>query len=100
MSLTPKQHEQYQRDGFLILSDFVAVAACDRLRTRAEKLVHEFDPSGLVSIFSTHEQNRLSDDYFLNSGNKIRFFFEEKAFLPDGTLKQSKGLSINKIGHA
>jgi phytanoyl-CoA hydroxylase len=100
MSLTAEHHTQYQRDGFLILRDFVAVAACDRLRTRAVELVREFDPSGLVSIFSTHEQNRLTDDYFLNSGDKIRFFFEEDAFLPDGTLKQSKELSINKIGHA
>jgi len=100
MSLTAEQYAQYQRDGFLVLRDYVDAAACDRLRRRAEELVHQFDPSGLVSIFSTHEQNRLTDDYFLNSGDKIRFFFEEDAFLPDGTLKQSKDLSINKIGHA
>ena len=74
--------------------------ACDGLRTRARELVQEFDPSGVVSIFSTREQNRRSDEYFLNSGDKIRFFFEEDAFHPDGTLKQSKEQSINKIGHA
>jgi phytanoyl-CoA hydroxylase len=100
MSLSLEQHAHYERDGFLTLRDFVDVTACDRLRKRAEELVHEFDPGGLVSIFSTHEQNRPTDDYFLNSGDKIRFFFEEAAFLPDGTLKQSKELSINKIGHA
>ena len=100
MSLTAEQHTRYRRDGFFILRDYVEVAACDRLRTRARELVHEFDPSGLVSIFSTQEQSRLTDDYFLSSGDKIRFFFEEAAFLPDGTLKQSKELSINKIGHA
>jgi phytanoyl-CoA hydroxylase len=53
-----------------------------------------------LSIFSTKEQNRLRDEYFLNSGDKIRFFFEEDAFRPDRTLKQSKERSINKIGHA
>jgi phytanoyl-CoA hydroxylase len=100
MGLTYEQHTRYQWDGFLILSDFVDADACDRLRTRAQELVSEFDPSDIVSVFSTREQNRLSDDYFLNSGDKIRFFFEEEAFLPDGTLKQSKELSINKIGHA
>ncbi len=67
---------------------------------RADELVKDFDPSGIVSIFSTREQNRLSDDYFLESGDKIRFFFEEAAFLPDGSLKQNKEHSINKIGHA
>src|SRR3989440_934932 len=60
----------------------------------------DFDPAGVVFIFSTHEQTRTSDDYFLESGDKIRFFFEENAFNYDGTLKQSKEESINKIGHA
>ena len=98
--LTDKQLADYKRDGFLVLDDFVSAEACDELRARAEELVRGFDPSGVRSIFSTHEQTRTSDDYFLESGDKIRFFFEEKAFLPDGTLRQSKEHSINKIGHA
>jgi phytanoyl-CoA hydroxylase len=100
MTLTTGQREQYDRDGFLVLEDFVAEEACDRLRNRAEQLVHDFDPVGVISIFSTHEQSRLADKYFLESGDKIRFFFEEHAFLPDGGLRQSKEESINKIGHA
>src|SRR5687767_3038925 len=36
----------------------------------------------------------------MTSGDKICFFFEEKAFLSDGSLKQRKESSINKIGHA
>ena len=100
MKLPSEQLTYYDRDGFLILKDFVTASSCDALRERAAQLVHAFDPEGLVSIFSTREQNRLSDDYFLDSGDKIRFFFEENAFQPDGTLKQSKERSINKIGHA
>ncbi len=100
MKLNPEQIATYERDGFLILENFVDAEACERLRARAEELVHDFDPKGLISIFSTREQTRTSDDYFLESGDKIRFFFEENAFLPDGTLRQSKERSINKIGHA
>ncbi len=100
MTITQAQLERYQRDGFLVLPDFVDAADCDQLRLRAEQMVQHFDPSGVTSIFSTHEQSRISDDYFLNSGDKVRFFFEEDAFQPDGTLKQSKEQSINKIGHA
>ena len=98
--LTDEQVKQYKTDGFLILDDFVAPKECDALRTRVAELVHEFDPAGVVSIFSTNEQNRIADDYFMSSGDKIRFFFEENAFLAGGTLKQSKERSINKIGHA
>ena len=97
--MTPAQLAKYERDGFLVLPDFVSAAACDRLRARAEAMVREFEPES-ISIFSTHEQTRTSDDYFLGSGDKVRFFFEENAFLPDGSLKQNKEKSINKIGHA
>jgi len=100
MGLRANRLEDYQRDGFLLLPDFVDREVCDRLRARANELVHDFDPQGVVSIFSTHEQTRTSDEYFLESGDKIRFFFEENAFFPDGTLRQDKERSINKIGHA
>src|SRR6267378_8271958 len=100
MRVSAAQLQQYQRDGFLVLGDFVTAVACDHLRARAEQLVHNFDPHGVASIFSTHEQSRLANDYFLESAGEIHFFFEEDAFLPDGSLKQSKEKSINKIGHA
>jgi len=40
------------------------------------------------------------DDYFLNSGDKIRFFWEDNVFDNNGNLKLNKHLAINKIGHA
>src|SRR6476469_5905368 len=100
MKLSSEQLAAYGRDGFLVLKNFVSKHACDRLLDRAAELVRDFDPGGVVSIFSTHEQTRTSDEYFLESGDKIRFFFEENAFNPNGTLRQSKEQSINKIGHA
>lgn len=91
--------EEFERQGFLVLPGFVPAAACDALKARAEALVEGFQPE-TVSIFSTREQTRTSDDYFLGSGDHIRFFFEEDAFRPDGSLRQAKALSINKLGHA
>src|SRR5205085_8023092 len=96
--LTNQQRAQYERDGFLVLEGFVSAADCAALRARAEELVESFDPS-VVSIFSTHEQTRTRDEYFLTSGDQIRFFFEEEAFDEAGRLRQSKARSINKIGH-
>ena len=92
--------KNYQETGFLVLEGFIDPSECDGLRARAAEMVHAFDPAEVVSIFSTHEQNRTTDDYFLTSGDKLRFFFEENAFNSDGTLKYEKEKSINKIGHA
>jgi phytanoyl-CoA hydroxylase len=100
MALASEQLRQFKRNGYLVLPGFVQDDNCDLLRERAEELVAGFDPAGEISIFSTREQARTSDDYFLESGDKIRFFFEEDAFDSTGNLKQSKELSINKIGHA
>jgi phytanoyl-CoA hydroxylase len=100
MSVSKGQVAQYHDAGFLVLERFADASACDQLRERAAQMVQEFDPREVVSVFSTHEQNRLTDDYFLTSGDKIRFFFEENAFNEDGTLKFEKEKSINKIGHA
>lgn len=100
MPLTAAQLDTFRRDGFLVIEDFVDRKACDRLRRRAQKLVDAFEPQEGASIFSTTDQENLTDQYFLESGGKIRFFFEEEAFDPLGALRQDKALSINKIGHA
>ena len=89
----------YERNGFAILEGFVGHAACDALIERAAELVAAFRPE-TISIFSTHEQTRTSDAYFLDSGDKIRCFFEEEAFSADGSLARPVDLAINKIGHA
>ncbi len=98
--LSSQQLASYERDGFLVIEDFAGREERERLKRRAEELVREFDPRGAISIFSTSEQTRTSDDYFLDSGDKIRFFFEEDALAPDGGLRYAKERAINKIGHA
>lgn len=98
--ITSSQLEQYQTDGFLVLPNFVDGEQCDELRDRANQLVRHFDPRGVTSIFTTNQQSRVADEYFFASSDEIHFFFEEQAFLKDGTLRQSKEESINKIGHA
>lgn len=95
-----KRLEQFQRDGFLVLEEFNSEAECDGLINRAAELTANFDYDGHPSVFQTSEQERTSDDYFLNSGDKISFFFEKDAFDDGGRLKEDLFHSLNKIGHA
>jgi len=92
--------EQFQRDGFLILEEFNSELECDELINRAAKLSADFDYDGHPSVFQTLEQERTSDDYFLNSGDRVSFFFEKDAFGNNGQLKRDLFHSLNKIGHA
>ena len=98
--LNQEQHAAYQRDGFLVLEGFASPAECGELRTRAAEIIAAFDPAEALSVFTTREQARTADEYFLTSGDQIRCFFEEEAFDANGQLRQDKRLSINKIGHA
>ena len=98
--LSEAQRAQFREEGFLVLDGFCDAAACDALRERATELVAGFEPGERRTIFTTDEQARRTDDYFLDSGDKIRFFFEEHAFDTGGDLVQPKEQSINKIGHA
>ncbi len=98
--LSADQLAAFERDGFLVVEDFAAKEDCAALIERADELMRTADLSKVRSIFTTKEQERVSDDYFLGSGGTIRFFFEEEAFGPDGALRQPIEESINKIGHA
>jgi phytanoyl-CoA hydroxylase len=98
--LTAAQVEGFRDDGFLVLHDFAGWEACAEAKARAEAIVAAFDPGTHRSIFTTHEQTRVSDDQFLASGDQITCFFEEEAFGADGALTVPKEQSINKIGHA
>ncbi|HEY1697253.1 MAG TPA: phytanoyl-CoA dioxygenase family protein [Polyangiaceae bacterium] len=100
MTLTGEQLARYRRDGYLVLEGFAPDGECDELRARADALVDAFDPRERRSVFTTDEQARRTDDYFLGSGDQVRFFYEPLALDAKGEPTVPKALAINKIGHA
>ncbi len=89
----------YQRDGFLVLPGIIDRATCAALVARAFEIVDAFDADAHRSVFSTTEQVRTADDWFLGSGDQIRCFLEADAVDASGALTRPKRGAINKIGH-
>jgi len=92
--------DQFREQGYAVLPGFKSAADIALVRARAAEIVEAFDPAQSRTIFTTNEQERQVDAYFMGSADTVRCFFEEEAFDTHGALKQAKALSINKIGHA
>uniref|UniRef100_G3U3R0 Phytanoyl-CoA dioxygenase domain-containing protein 1 n=1 Tax=Loxodonta africana TaxID=9785 RepID=G3U3R0_LOXAF len=103
--LSPSQLQKFQEDGFLVLEGFLSADECVTMQERISEIVAKMDvPLHCRTEFSTQEEEQLkaqgSTDYFLSSGDKIRFFFEKGVFDKEGNFLVPPEKSINKIGHA
>ena len=94
--LSPQQLQDYQQQGYLVINDFISPTQRQALMQRAAELIEAFEPPPNRSIFTTDEQERSSDAYFLASGSDISFFFEEQAIDSEGHFTVPKQQSINK----
>jgi len=103
LGLSQAQIEQYERDGILVVEDFLSPDEVESMRQGCWQLVEDMDPAvhkGVFSGTSTKNDKQTNDAYFLESNDKIRFFFEADAFDKDtGDLQMPKHTSLNKIGH-
>jgi phytanoyl-CoA hydroxylase len=98
--ITPAQRVAFERDGFLVLPRLFDAGTCRALIARADALVRAAPLAELATVFSTRDQARHGDDYFLASGDRIAYFLEEEAVDRAGRLTRPKTCAINKIGHA
>lgn len=92
--ISTRQIRSFHEDGFAVLPNFLTPEMCEKLASRAADLVDELRGEWDASVFSTNEQTRTSNDYFMESGGKIRVFMEA------GNEAHTTGHRVNKIGHA
>lgn len=100
--LSQAQLSRFRQEGFLVLPGFVDTERCLELRRRALELARKHVPPPDRATIFTADGDALhaSDEYFLNSGEEIRCFFEKGAFDAEGRLRADAALCLNKLGHA
>jgi phytanoyl-CoA hydroxylase len=99
--LTHEQLDFWDTNGYLIIPQELDPASVSLLVDETKTLLSNFPlEHHPLTKFSTGEKDpHVGDDYFLTSGDQVRFFFEEDAFSDSGKLVRPKERAINKIGH-
>jgi phytanoyl-CoA hydroxylase len=99
----------FRRDGYVVLRGFASRSECEGMLSRMSALIDEWEPTAereKLSVFRTdskQEGAQGSDDYFLSSADKVRFFLEPGAAdEATGALRPGveKATALNKVGHA
>ena len=98
--LSENQVGHFHERGFVVLEQAIAEGQIAALRAAAAAVVDSFDIDAHRTVFSTSNDEKDRDDYFMDSAQAVHCFLEEDALDGDGRLTRPKALAINKIGHA
>lgn len=93
--------DQIREDGYAVIDDFLSPAEIQEL-LEAGRNLHKDAPKEERKVFSTINSttSQSRDRYFIESGDKVRYFFEEGSVGDNGELLVDPSVALNKVGHA
>ena len=87
-----------ERDGFAVIENFLSPAEVEELRKAGDELADTAPEREHRTVFSTTQQ--CKDRYFIESADRISYFYEKDALAEDGSLLVEPRVALNKVGHA
>uniref|UniRef100_A0A1B0CGX0 Putative peroxisomal phytanoyl-coa hydroxylase n=1 Tax=Lutzomyia longipalpis TaxID=7200 RepID=A0A1B0CGX0_LUTLO len=93
--------EELEENGYVIFENFLLPEEVEEVRNAGQNLCLEA-PKESRTIFSTVNcnNNQNKEKYFIESGDKVRYFFEEGALDDKGDLIVKPENALNKVGHS
>lgn len=94
-ALLKSMRASVQRNGFAIAPGFFSASEIQVVKDEMRSLVRRQRDEllGSSSVFTTVKQEKTTDHYFMSSGDRISFFWE------DGVKPNAEGQGLNKVGH-
>lgn len=84
--LTSEQVDFFHTNGYLLIPDALSQDTVKQLLEDTNKMLHDFElkdhPMTKFSTGGDDGADHVGDAYFLDSGDKVRFFFEEGMSAP------------------
>jgi phytanoyl-CoA hydroxylase len=77
--LTKEQLEFWDTNGYLLIPDALSQDVTKELYDESSRLLNDFslDDHPMTKFSTGEKSDHVGDSYFLESGDKVRFFFEE-----------------------